>query len=110
MTMSFDELNPEQQALVREFVTQLRAGAGDLSRALRLVGGLATVFQTYAPLFMSLDPRQELPSNSGLAGIGPVTMADVLATMEQLQAVAVLQTPESVERMVRLAGINALLS
>lgn len=108
--MDFDELTLEQQALVREFVTQLRAGAGDLSRALRLVGGLATVFATYAPLFMALDTEQELPSNSGLAGIGPVTMADVLATMEQLQAVAVLQTPESIERMVRLAGINAMLS
>lgn len=107
--MQFDDLTPEQQAIVREFVTQLRAGVGDLARALRLVSGLATVFHAYAQLFMALDTTQQLPSNSGLAGIGPITVADVLATMQQLQSVGALQTPESAERMVRMAGINALL-
>lgn len=107
--MNFDDLTPEQQAIIREFVTQFRAGMGDLARALRLVNGLGIAFQTYATLFASLDPDTVLPSNSGLAGIGPVTVSDILTTMQDVQMVAAYDTPSARQNFVRYAGINALM-
>lgn len=107
--MQFEDLTPEQQAIIREFVTQFRAGMGDLARALRLVGGLGVAFQTYASLFAALDPDVVLPSNSGLAGIGPVTVADILTTMQDVATVAGLDTPGARSRFVLYAGINALM-
>lgn len=107
--MAWEDLTPEQQAIVKEFVTQFRAGMGDLARALRLVGGLGVAFQTYAAVFAALDPITVLPSNSGLAGIGPVTVADILSTMADMQTVAAFDTPEARSRFVRYAGISALM-
>lgn len=108
--MTFDQLTPEEQALLLAFQDQLfRPIEGEVNRAFAKVQHMLDSYAAgVSTVLAKLDTGTVLPTQTGLAGAQPKTSDALISAMQSyMSAVASFNTDSFRQTRIQSAGISA---
>lgn len=103
---AFVDLTPEQQVILQHYVDQLvRPAMGELGRfGVRLEAVNDDYVAQSSAILALLDPGEEIPNGSGLAGAAILNEADVVTLTSYVQGVLAFNTATHRQNMAKAAG------
>ena len=107
---TYQELSPEDRAVVDNTINLIRASCGEKARAWNRQKAIADDTNAIA-LVTSIDAGATIPNTSGLAGADDMTRSELVAVWTALEADrSANDTPTNRAGFSKAAGINALLT
>ncbi len=108
--MDFDDLTPEQQAIVSEYVRLLRAWCGEQARVNNHGGALNDGYATVQTILALLDSDDVITDSSGLAGAAALTKGEIVSLTAHMQGIlASYNTPGHRQMWAKAAGPSNLI-
>lgn len=109
--MNFEDLTPEQQAILSEHVRMARAWAGEQARTNNHGQVLDTNYWSQVSAILALlDNGDVIPDGSGLAGAGTLTKADVVTLTSYIEGImASYDTAPHRQMYAKAAGPSNLI-
>lgn len=109
--MAFNDLTPEQQGTVAEYVRQQRALVGEFARWLNRIEAADNMYDgQVVAAWASLGASDLIADGSGLAGVSTLTKNEVTNIAVAFQAMLTSYQTEALRQLyVRMAGMTNTL-
>ena len=105
--MAFNDLTPEQQGIVSEYVRQQRAVVGEFARLLNRMEALDNMYDgQVVTAWATLGTTDVIADGSGLAGASQLTKAEVESIATAVQSILTTYQTEVLRQLyTRMAGM-----